>query len=193
MAALVLGLIVFLGIHSTRIVAEGARQRFIAARGLNAWKGVYTVAAIAGLWLIGWGYGQARQQPIVLWPAPPLWVAHFSGLLVLIAFVLLVAAYVPGNGIKARLHHPMILGVKLWAFAHLIANNTLADVLLFGGFLAWAIADFAASRRRDRREHVVYPAGSAARSIVTVAIGVVFWIVFAFWAHERLIGVRPFG
>ncbi len=193
MTALVLGLVLFLGIHSTRIVAEGPRRAFIAERGAGAWKGLYTVLSLAGFALLVWGYGQARQQPVVLWGAPPVWTKHIAALLTLIAFMLVTAAYVPGNGIKARLHHPMTLGVKVWAFAHLIANNTLADVLLFGGFLVWSIVLFASARQRDRAAGKTYPPGTASRSVLSVVVGVALWAVFAFWAHGALIGVRPFG
>jgi len=192
MTALILGLVVFLGIHSTRIVAEGPRQAFIAQRGEKAWKGLYTVVSLAGFALLVWGYGQARQQPVVLW-ASPTWLRHVAALLTLISFVLLAAAYVPRNAIKARLHHPMTLGVKVWAFAHLIANNTLADLLLFGAFLAWSIAIFAAARRRDRVNGTTYAPGNTARTLVAVAVGTVAWVVFALWLHGPLIGVRPFG
>ncbi len=192
MSMLILGLVTFLGIHSSRTMAGGARARFIAQRGAGAWKGVYSVLSAVGLGLIIWGYGAARQQPVVLWDSP-LWTRHLAALLVLIAFVLLAAAYVPGNGIKAKLHHPMVLGVKVWAFAHLLANNTLADLLLFGSFLVWAIVTFAASRRRDRADSVTYPAGSASRTALTVVVGAVAWAVFAFWAHGWLFGVRPMG
>lgn len=193
MTALILGLVLFLGIHSVRVVADGTRSAFIAKRGANAWKGLYTLLSLAGFALLVWGYGLARQQPTVLWATPPVWTRHVAALLTLIAFVLVTAAYVPGNSIKARLHHPMTLGIKVWAFAHLIANNTLADVLLFGGFLVWSIAVFAAARRRDRANAVTYAPGSASRSVVVVVVGVVAWIVFALWLHGWLIGVRPFG
>lgn len=192
MTALVLGLVLFLGIHSTRIVADGARTAFIAQRGANAWKGFYTVLSLAGFVLLVWGYGQARQQPVVLWPSPT-WTRHLASLLMLLSFVLLAAAYVPGNQLKARLHHPMTLAVKTWALAHLIANNTLADLLLFGGFLAWSVAVFVAARRRDRAGNVSYAAGSVSRTVIAVAIGIGAWIVFALWLHAWLIGVRPFG
>ncbi len=192
MTALILGLVLFLGIHSARVVAEGPRQAFIARHGANAWKGVYSVASIAGFALLVWGYGQARQAPVVLW-APPAALRHVAGLLMIVAFVLLVAAYVPGNAIKARLHHPMTLGVKTWAFAHLIANQTLADLLLFGGFLAWAVATFIAARRRDRAAGTVYPPGRAGPTVVTVVLGLAAWAGFAFWAHGAWIGVKPFG
>jgi uncharacterized membrane protein len=192
MTALILGLVVFLGIHSTRIVAEGPRQSFIAQRGEMAWKGLYTVVSLAGFALLVWGYGLARQQPVVLW-ASPTWLRHVAALLTLISFVLLAAAYVPRNGIKARLHHPMTVGVKVWAFAHLIANNTLADVLLFGGFLTWSIAVFATARRRDRANGTTYAPGTTSGTTITMVVGVVAWVVFALWLHGPLIGVRPFG
>ena len=193
MTALVLGLVLFLGIHSARIFADGPRSAFIAQRGAKAWKGLYTVLSLAGFALLVWGYGQARQQPVVLWGAPPVWTKHVAALLTLVAFVLIAASNVPGNGIKARLHHPMTLGVKVWAFAHLIANNTLADLLLFGSFLVWSIVLFASARRRDRAAGTTYPPGNASRTALTVVVGVVLWAVFAFWAHGALIGVRPFG
>jgi len=192
MTLLVLGLVIFLGIHSARIFAEGARGAFIAQRGENAWKGLYSVASLVGFVLLVWGYGLARQQPVVLW-ASPTWARHVAALLTLPAFVMLTAAYVPGNGVKAKLHHPMTLGVKTWAFAHLISNNTLADLLLFGGFLAWAVMVFIAARKRDRAAGTVYPPGRADRTVITVVIGVLAWAAFAFWLHAWLIGVRPFG
>jgi uncharacterized membrane protein len=192
MTALIIGLVLFLGIHSVRVVAEGPRRAFIAQRGAKAWKGLYTLVSLAGFVLVVWGYGLARQQPTVLW-ATPTALRHAASLLTLVSFVLLAAAYVPGNQIKARLHHPMTLAVKVWAFAHLIANNTLADLLLFGGFLAWSIAVFAAARRRDRADGVSYAAGSASRTAVAVLVGIVLWIAFALWLHGWLIGVRPFA
>jgi uncharacterized membrane protein len=192
MTALVLGLVLFLGIHSARIVADGARSAFIAQRGANAWKGLYSVIALVGLVLIVWGYGQARQQPVVLW-ASPTWTRHVAAPLTWAAFVLLSASHFRANFFSARWHHPMTLGAKLWAFAHLVANNTLADLLLFGGFLVWAIVTFAAARRRDRREGTVYPEAATAPTVKTIVFGTVLWFVFAFWLHGWLIGVKPFG
>jgi uncharacterized membrane protein len=116
---------------------------------------------------------------------------HLAALLTLVALVLLVAAYVPRNGIKARLHHPMVLAVKTWALAHLLANNTLAELLLFASFLVWAALSFRAARARDRAAGTVYPSGSAAMTAVTVAAGVALWALFAFWAHAAWFGVRP--
>ena len=192
MTLLILGLVLFLGVHSTRIVAEGWRRRFIAQRGEMAWKGLYAVLSIAGFALIVWGYGQARLQPVVLWGSPT-WTRHLAALLTVPALILLVAAYVPGNAIKARLKHPMVLGVKVWAFAHLLANNTLADLLLFGGFLVWAVFSFRAARGRDRAQGIVYAPGRALPTVIAVVGGLAAWAFFAFWAHSAWIGVKPFG
>ncbi len=192
MGLLILGLVVFLGVHSVRIVADGWRTQFIAQRGEGAWKGLYSVLSLVGFALLVWGYGLARQQPVVLW-VPPLGMRHAASLLTLIAFVLLAATYVPRNGIKAKLHHPMVLAVKVWAFGHLLANGNLADVLLFGGFLVWAALSFKAARGRDRAAGTTYPAGTAAGTAITVVVGLLAWAGFAFWAHGALIGVRPFG
>ena len=192
MSALILGLALFLGMHSVRIVADGTRSAFIARRGAGAWKGLYTVVSLAGFALILWGDGQARLQPVVLWDSP-LWTRHLAGALMLPALVLLVAAQVPGNGIKARVHHPQVLAVKTWALAHLLANNTLADVLLFGGFGLWAVLDFRSARQRDRAAGTVYPPGQPARTALVVVLGLALWAVFAFGAHQWLFGVRPFG
>jgi uncharacterized membrane protein len=192
MTMLILGLLLFLGVHSVRIVADGWRSRMVVQLGEGAWKGVYALLSLTGFMMIVWGYAAARLAPVVLW-ASPVWTRHLAALLVLAAFVLLAAAYVPGNAIKARVHHPMVLGVKVWAFAHLIANNTLADLLLFGSFLAWAVADYVSARRRDRAAGVSYAAGRAKPTWLTVGVGVAAWAVFAFWAHEQLFGVRPFA
>ena len=192
MTVLLLGLIIFLGAHSTRIFADDWRSAQRKRLGENAWKGIYSIVSVVGFGLIIWGYGLARQQPVVLWVSPSA-LRHVASLLTLIAFVLLVAAYVPRNAIKSRLHHPMVLSVKVWAFAHLLANGTLAAVLLFGAFLAWAVACYIAAKRRDRAEGTQYPAGTAGATLMTVAVGAAAWAVFAFWAHGFLIGVRPFA
>ena len=192
MTLLILGLLLFLGVHSVRLFAESWRGGVRALLGEGAYKGLYTLASAAGLLLIVWGYGVARQQPVLLW-LPPVWTRHLAALLMVPAFILLVAAYVPGNSIKAKLHHPMVLSVKVWALAHLLANGTLADVLLFGGFLVWAGLSFRAARQRDRAGQVRYPAGRMGPTLVTLAVGLAAWVGFAFWAHSVLIGVRPFG
>ncbi len=191
MSILIVGLILFLGVHSVRIFADGWRTAQIAQRGEGTWKGIYTGLSIAGFMLIVWGYSLARQDPVVLW-TPQLWARHLASLLTLVSFVLLIAAYVPKNGIKARVHHPMVLAVKVWAIAHLLANHTLADLLLFGSFLLWAVLDFRAARARDRAGRVSYAPGTLAGTLITVVVGVAVWAAFAMWGHGMLFGVRPF-
>ena len=189
---LVAGLVVFLGVHSSRMLANGWRSRTIERLGAKPWKAVYALVSLAGLALLVWGYGVARQQPVQLW-SPPVGLRHAAALLTWFAFVLLAAAYVPGNQSKTRLHHPMLLGTKVWALAHLLANGTLAGAILFGSFLLWAVTMFASARRRDRREAVRYASGKASRTVITLAAGTVAWAAFAFWLHGLLIGIRPIG
>lgn len=192
MTVLILGLALFLGTHSVRIFAEEWREAQIARLGINAWKGLFSLASLAGLALVAVGFGQARADSAVLW-LPPAGLKHMAGLLTAVSFVLVAAAYIPGTRIKARLGHPMVAGVKGWAFAHLLANGSLADVLLFGSFLAWGVLDHAAASRRDRAAGTVYPAGTLGRDLAAVAAGLSAWLVFAFWLHGWLFNVRPFG
>lgn len=192
MTLLLIGLVVFLGLHSVRIFADDWRSARLAAMGEGAWKGLYSIASLVGIVMVGWGYALARLDPIVLW-MPPVWTRHAAALLTLVAFVLLAAAYVPRNHFKVAIGHPMVVGTKVWAFAHLLANGTLADVLLFGGFLAWAVLLFRASRARDRKTGVQRGPASAAMTGVAVVVGIAAWFAFAFWLHAWLIGVRPFG
>lgn len=189
---LVLGLVLFLGAHSARIFGEGWRARTIASVGDKTWKVAYSVVSLIGFGLIIWGYGLARQQ-LVMVLSPPMGMRHMNSLFTLLAFILLVAAYVPRNQIKAKLHHPMVLGVKLWAFGHLLSTGTLASMVLFGAFLLWAVLDFRAARQRDRALGTVYPPGTLVGTLVTVIVGAVAWAVFAFWLHAAWIGVVPFG
>jgi uncharacterized membrane protein len=192
MTALILGLIVFLGVHSMRVAGEAQRTALMQRLGEGGYKGVYSLASGLGLALIVWGYSVARLSPVPLW-TPMVWPRHLAMLLTLLAFILLAAAYVPGNGIKARLHHPMVLGIKSWALAHLLANHTLADLLLFGGFLVWAALSFRAARARDRAEGKVYPAGTLAMTLSTVVVGSAAWAGFALWLHRAWLGVAPMG
>ena len=192
MSLLILGLFLFLGVHSVRIVADGWRTRMRERLGEGRWKGLYSLLSFAGLIFIVWGYGLARQDPVLLW-SPPVAMRHAASLLTLAAFILLVAAYVPRNAFKARLHHPMVLSVKVWALAHLLSNGNLADVLLIGGFLLWAVLDFRAASLRDRAQVTAYPSGTLAGTAMTVVLGLVAWAAFAFWGHALLIGVSPMG
>lgn len=190
MIVLILGLLIFLGIHSLRIFANDWRSRQLARLGTNRWKGLVALVSIIGFVLICWGFGLARQHPVPLY-APSASLRHLNSLFTLLAFVLVAAAYVPRNHIKAKFGHPMLLGVKIWAFGHLLANGMLRDVLLFGAFLLWAVVLFVVSRRRDREAGTRYAAGTLKGDVVSVLIGFVVWAAFAFWLHVLLIGVNP--
>ena len=192
MAYLILGLVLFLGVHSVRIVADDWRSRTMARIGEGPWKGVYSVVSLVGFGLILWGFSQTRMTPTLLW-SPPLGMRHLAWLLTWLAFVLLVAAYVPGNHVKSWVHHPMVLAVKTWALAHLLANGNLAHVVLFGSFLAWAVLDFSSARRRDRAAAVRYAPGRAVPTLVTVVVGTLAWAGFALWLHGLWIGIRVMG
>jgi len=192
MALLIVGLVMFLGVHSVRIFADDWRTAQIAKVGPKVWKGSYALLSLIGLVLIVYGYGLARQSPVVLY-ATPAWTRHLAALLTLAAFILIAAAFVPETRIKARIRHPMVAGVKVWAFAHLLANGTLADVILFGSFLVWGIFEYTAALRRDRAANVGYVIGPVSRDVTSVAIGAIAWAIFTFWLHEWLIGVRPLG
>lgn len=188
---LLLGLLIFLGSHSVRIVADGWRNAMVARFGPWGWKALFSLPSLLGFALLAWGYAETRAAPVVLW-LPPTWTRHLASLLTLPAFVLIAAAYIPGNRLKATFGHPMVAGVKLWALAHLLTNGNLADVLLFGGFLVWAAFSFRAARRRDRAAGTTYLAGPAARTAWTIIVGITLWASFAVLLHAPLIGVRPF-
>ena len=190
MVVLLLGLLIFLGSHSVRIVADDWRSRAVARIGEGPWKGAYSLISLVGLVLIIWGYGLARENPVVLWD-PPVWTRHLAVTLNLIAFVLFAAYLLPVGRIKARLGHPMLLSIKVWAVAHLLANGTLADVLLFGSFLIWAVADFAASKRRDRAQGTVRVAGPVRNDVLVVVLGILIWGVLVWRVHGWIVGVHP--
>jgi uncharacterized membrane protein len=192
MTILLLGLALFLGVHSIRIFADDWRTATRARIGAGRYRGLYVLGSLAGLVLIVWGFGLARVGSAQLW-VPPQWLRHVALALVALSFVLVAAAYVPGNRIKAALHHPMILGVKTWAAAHLLANGGVADIVLFGAFLVWAVLDFRSSRRRDRAQGTTYPAGRLGPTVATVTVGVVAWFLFGRFLHGWLFGMQPFG
>jgi uncharacterized membrane protein len=190
MALLILGLALFLGVHSVSIFATGWRDAQVAQRGEKAWKGLYSVVSLVGFGLIVYGYGLARQAPTVLY-TPPAALRHIALLLMLPVFPLLAASSLPGR-IKTVAKHPTLLAAKLWATAHLLANGNLADVLLFGAFLAWAVADRISVKRRPIRP----VPGAAARPVndlIAIVAGVGLYVLFLLWGHAWLIGVSPLG
>lgn len=192
MTYLILGLCVFLGVHSVRIVADGWRRRMRALVGESVWRAGFGGLSVLGFLLMVWGYSLARQTPIQIWSVP-MAMRHLSALLTLLAFVLLAASYVPANHIKARLRHPMVAAVTLWALAHLLANGNDYQIVLFGSFLVWSIFNFRAARQRDRLEKSPPLSSKRGATVITVALGVTLWLTFTLWLHGLLIGVRPFA
>jgi uncharacterized membrane protein len=190
MALLILGLALFLGAHAFTM-ARGSRANAIARFGEGPYRLAYSVLSLLGIVLIAIGYGDYREGGYIQVWNPPVWTRHLAVLLVWPAFVMIVAAYLPGR-IKRTLKHPMLAGVKLWAFAHLLANGDLGSLLLFGAILAWAVAARISTKRRDEvRPHggpVAEPAGWR-NDILAIAIGTAAYLAFLFWLHPWLIGV----
>jgi len=210
MTWLIIGLILFLGAHSIRMVADDWRTQAIASWGEKPFKGVYSLLALVGFYAMVTGYAEARLQTVALW-TPPIATRHVSVLLMLFASVLMAAAYVPRNHLKMRMGHPMVLSVKVWALAHLLANGNLADVVLFGSFLVWSVFNFKAAKARDRaaapealrlqadgaeNTNAVpgdQPIANTTATLLTVLIGVALWALFVFYLHVQLVGVSPLG
>ncbi len=203
MALLILGLVLFLGAHSTRIFAENWRQAALERLGDKAFKGANALVSLVGFGLLIYGFDQVRWDSPALW-APPVWVKHVAALLMLLSLVLLASAYAPRNAIKAKLHHPMVLSVKVWALAHLLANPRVADLVLFGAFLLWSVLNFRAARKRDRLAaasaqetggagRLPAPEVSLAATLRAVGIGVVVWAFLLSRGHVWLFGVSPLG
>lgn len=192
MLQMLIGLALFLGIHSMQSLAAQWSLRAQAMWGPVGYKAVYAAIALLGLYFIVQGYGMARLDPVVLWTPPP-GMQHATILLMWFAMVLLVAAYVPRNHLKSKLRHPMTLSVKVWSLGHLLSNGHLADVVLFGSFLLWSVVVFRAARQRDRMSLESAPEGQLPRTLLAVVLGTGLWAAFLMGGlHLWLVGVMPF-
>jgi|SRR5579859_2495590 len=190
MMTLILGLGLFLGVHSVSIIAPGWRDRAAARLGAVPWKGLYSLTSIAGFALLLVGYAAARTQPVWLY-IPPSWMRYVAAALMLPVFPLFLAPYLPGR-IKSATRHPLLLATVLWALAHVLSNGTLHDVVLFGGFLVWAVVDLISLRRRAPRPVPGAPP-SAANDWIALGLGLGLYALTVLWAHARVIGVAPLG
>ena len=188
MTILIIGLAIFLGVHSISILGPELRARAVASMGPNPWRGIYSLVSVIGFVFILYGFHLARQAPVVLY-VPPAWTRHVAFLLMLPVFPLILAAYLPGR-IKTAMKHPMLAAVKFWALAHLISNGALADVLLFGSFLVWAIFDRISFKRRSPQVIRTAPPGRF-NDLIVVIVGIALYVLFVMWAHVRLFGVSP--
>ncbi len=189
MGQLILGLVLFFGMHSVSIVALPLRDR-LAAKSELGWKALYAIASLIGIVLMVRGYAELRLTPTLLYGSPG-WLRHVAAVFLLPVFVLFLAPYFPGRIARAT-KHPQLVAAKLWAVAHLLVNGTVADVLLFGSFLVWAVADWVSMKSRPVRP-IPGTRASAANDIVLVVIGLALYLAMVFWLHEVAFGVRPFG
>jgi len=202
MGLLILGLFVFLGVHSLRIISESRRAHYLELWGEKKFKGIYAVLSLIGFLILIAGFAQAKLSPEWVW-MPPALARHAMFLLMWGAFILWTASYINGNVIKDRIGHPMVVGVKVWALAHLLANGQAHQIVLFAAFLVWAVLSFRSAKKRDRQALLALeeqglapstkaPVSKAANGLV-LAIGTIAWMVFMAWGHKFLIGVSPFA
>ncbi|MBU1294796.1 MAG: NnrU family protein [Gammaproteobacteria bacterium] len=191
MLILVMGLVIFFFVHSVRLVAPNWREKSMAIHGEMRWKMRFGMITLIAVGLIVMGYSQARLEPVWLW-FPPVWTRHLAGLLVLVALFFVGSALVPNTTMKKKVGYPMIIAIKIWAFAHLISNGSLADVILFGSFLVWSIVSFAVYRRRDRKAGVIRDQEAGVQfDLAAFTFAMVTWFAIAFYLHQAIIGVSP--
>jgi uncharacterized membrane protein len=188
MTLFIIGLVLFLGIHSVSIVNASWREGMVARIGVGAWQGLYSIVAIAGFVLIVYGYAIARQQTVVLYE-PAIWMHYLSLVLLVFIFPLLLATYLPGH-IQKTTKHPMLAATKIWAFAHLLTNGTVVDVILFAAFLTWAVADRISLKRRTPTPVPGAPP-SRFNDAIAIVLGLGLYVAFLFGLHKWLIGVSP--
>ena len=190
MERLILGLAVFFGVHSISLLTLGWRDRVAERLGTRTWQGIYSIAALAGLYLLVSGYGAARASDGMLYATPP-GLRYVAAFLMLPAFSLALASVIPGR-IRTAAKHPLLLATMLWAAAHLLTNGSVADLLLFGVFLVWALAVRISLQHRPARPIRVLPS-SPANDVIVVVGGLALYAIFIFWLHARLFGVAPIG
>jgi uncharacterized membrane protein len=188
---MIVGLVLFLGAHSFT-TRRDLRARLIASTGEGSYKMLYSLASLAGLVLIVWGFAQYRATGwIDVW-SPPRALKHLNLALMLPAVIFVVAAYIRGT-IYVKLKHPMLAGVKLWAFGHLLANGDLGGIILFGSFLGWAVYDRISLKRRSDPGSPPIPVGGITNDLIAVAVGFVAYLALAFVFHPVVIGVPVVG
>ena len=188
---LIAGLAVFLGVH-VFVTRRAARANAIARMGEGSYKVVFSVLSAIGIALIVYGFARYRANEwINIW-SPPVWTRHLALLLVWPAIIMVVAAYIPGN-IKRVLKHPMLVGVKLWALAHLLANGDLGSIILFGSVLAWAVFDRISLKRRTDPGAPPIPIGGWPKDVAAIVVGTLLYLAIVVWFHPYVIGVPVIG
>ncbi|MCZ4074037.1 NnrU family protein [Agrobacterium sp. LMR679] len=191
MLFLALCLALFLLTHLLKVVAPQFRARMIASMGEGPFKGVYSLVSLITLGLVIYAFGEARQETGMVW-YPPVWTSHLAVTLMLPAMICLIASLIPAGHIAVKTKHPLILSVKIWALAHLLANGETSSILLFASFLAWGVVMRISLKRRERAgEKVVRDFVSGRYDLVAIVGGIVLWGAFILKLHEWLIGVQP--
>ena len=187
---MIFGLALFIGAH-VFVTLRGQRAAVIARIGEGAYKGLISLVSLVGIIVIGYGFARYRAAGLIdIWH-PPAWTRHLNNALMWPAIVCIVAAYSPGD-IKRLLKHPMLVGVKLWALAHLVANGDLGSIILFGSILVWAGFDRAMIKTRDDHGGVVLQIGGRGNDIVAVVVGTLLYLALGYWFHPYVIGVAAF-
>jgi uncharacterized membrane protein len=191
MTGLISGLVLFLGIHLAKVVVPQWRSNFIATRGNTPWQLVYTAASLVGFGLIIWFYSEAVAYGPYLYE-PPVWLKHVNALLMLFASISIAVYLFPAGRLEARLKHPMLLAVKIWAVGHLLANGSLAAILLFGSFLGWAVIVRISLKKREQRGEAKLPvAGDVKWDVFAILVGLALYALFMGGLHVWLFGVSP--
>ena len=193
LAIMIIGLAIFLGAH-TLVALRPQRAAVIARVGEGPYKGLFALASLIGILLIGYGFARYRAAGYIdIW-VPPHWIRHVTEALVWPAIIFVVAAYVPSN-IKRVLQHPMLAAVKLWALAHLLANGDLGSIILFGSILAWAVYDRIAVKQRGEAAApaAIAPSCGYRNDFIVVVAGTLLYFALGFWFHPWVIGVPVFG
>ena len=191
LVVLVLGLILFLGPH---VFVTMRPQRAAAVKQLGEWgyKGLFAVVSVAGLYVAGKGFGMYDAAgPLVLWTAPA-WMWHITEALMLLACIFVAAAYLRGN-IRRTLKHPMLVGVKTWAVAHLLVNGDVGGIILFGSVLAWAVYDRITLKHRSDSGGPSIPQGGLKNDIAAVVVGIILFLALGFVFHPVVVGRHVFG
>jgi uncharacterized membrane protein len=191
LSVMILGLVLFLGVHLLTTQRE-LRTRFVVSMGEGGYKGFYSLVSLAGLGLVVWGFAHYRSAGMIDVWHPPAAFRHITEALMLPAVILVAASYIRGR-IYTTLKHPMLAGVKLWAAAHLLANGDLGSIILFGGFLAWAVFDRISLKRRTDAGAPPIPVGGVGNDLIAVVVGIVAYLALGFVFHPVVIGVPVFG
>ena len=191
LAVLIIGLAVFIGSH-VFVTQREARAALIARIGEVPYKVLFSIVALVGLVLIVWGFAHYRVEGYIQVWAPPTWMRHVTVALVWPAIIFVTAAYIPGD-IKRTLKHPMLVGVKLWAFAHLLSNGDLGGIILFAAILAWAVYDRITLKRRTDPGAPPIPVRGRRNDIIAIVVGTILYLALGLWFHPLFIGIPVFG